>query len=430
MAVNSPEKTMKAPSAGLPTTRQSRPPNRPSLIGADLASVVTSWGEPTYRARQIAHWIYRENVFDPLAMTGLPIRLRQRLAEEFEPFPLRLVDERTADHGLTTKALLELTDGSMIEAVLMRYDATSSGRARRTVCVSSQVGCAVGCPFCATGLLGLKRHLSASEIVAQILYFARRTRGEGDLEPITNVVLMGEGEPLANFRNVRSAVELLNDPNAVGLGARRVTISTSGLAPRIRELAELPHQVGLAVSLHAPTDELRNRLVPINRKYPIADVMEACQAYIRLTGRRVSFEYAMMDGVNDSLEQAESLAQLLKGMLAHVNLIPLNLVEGSPFLPTSRAKINAFQRVLLERRVSCTVRATRGDDIDGACGQLRARVTEPTNRPVGQLVPGDSTRPRTSFRPISDRVADQSPDRRHQSRTRPSRSRPERPLPK
>ena len=385
---------------------------RPSLIGANLAPLLSLWGEPAYRQRQIARWVYGESVFDPLAMGDFPVRLRQRLVEEIEPFPLKLVDERSADHGQTTKALLELADGNLIESVLMRYPASSRGRARRTVCVSSQVGCAVGCPFCATGLLGLKRHLTASEIVAQVLYFARRTREEADDAGITNVVLMGEGEPLANFRQVWSAIEILNDPNAVGLGARRVTISTSGLAPRIRELAELPLQVGLAVSLHAATDELRDRLVPINRKYPIAEVLEACQAYILASGRRVSFEYAMMADVNDSREQAETLASLLDGMLAHVNLIPLNLVEGSPFLPTSRSKINAFQRVLLDRGQSCTVRATRGDVIDGACGQLRARVTETTNPPVGRPGPTDSAQSRISSRSTSDRIAAQLPHHR------------------
>jgi 23S rRNA (adenine2503-C2)-methyltransferase len=370
------------PESSANASRPARPPrivkpSRPGLVGTDLADLLTAWGEPAYRRRQIARWVYGEYVFDPMAMVDLPLRLRQRLADEVEPFPMEVVDERSADRGQTTKALLKLADGSLVESVLMRYPATTRGRARRTVCVSSQVGCAVGCPFCATGLLGLKRHLTAAEIVAQVLYFARRSRDEGGEDArITNVVLMGEGEPLANFRNVWSAIEILNDPNAVGLGARRVTVSTSGLVPRIRELAELPLQVGLAVSLHAPTDDLRDRLVPINRKYRIADLIEACYAYVLASGRRVSFEYAMMRDVNDSFEQADILADLLEGLLSHVNLIPLNLVEGSPFLPTSRANINAFQRVLLDRGVSCTVRATRGDDIDGACGQLRARAKD------------------------------------------------------
>jgi 23S rRNA (adenine2503-C2)-methyltransferase len=255
----------------------------------------------------------------------------------------------------------------------MRYPETSRGRARNTVCVSSQVGCAVGCPFCATGRLGLKRHLKADEIVAQILYFARFIREtDGPEARITNVVFMGEGEPLANFRHVWRAVEILNDPDAVGLGARRVTISTSGLVPRIQELADKSLQVGLAISLHAPTDELRDRLVPVNRKYPIAALLDACRSYAASTGCRVSFEYAMMRDVNDSLDQAALLASHLEAFPSHVNLIPLNHVDGSPFEPTPRRQIDAFQGVLRQRGVSCTVRSTRGDDIDGACGQLKA----------------------------------------------------------
>ncbi len=350
-------------------------PAKPVLIGADLDALLTGWDEPPYRARQLARWLYQEYVFDPAAMLDLPLRLRERLAAETIPFPLELVQERSADRGLTTKALLRLADGSLIETVLMRYPSTSRGRARRTVCVSSQVGCAVGCPFCATGLLGLKRHLTAAEIVAQVLYVARRVREiEGAEARLTNVVLMGEGEPLANFRNVWKAIELLHDPGAVGLGARRVTVSTSGLAPRIRELAEKPLPVGLAVSLHAPTDDLRDRLVPVNRKYKLAEVLEACRAYVAATNRRISFEYALMRDVNDRAEQAELLARLLSGLLAHVNLIPLNRVEGSPFQPSPWQRIEAFQQVIQRHGISCTVRSTRGDAIDGACGQLSARV--------------------------------------------------------
>jgi 23S rRNA (adenine2503-C2)-methyltransferase len=224
-------------------------------------------------------------------------------------------------------------------------------------------------------LLGLQRQLTAAEIVGQVLYFARRARDlDGPDSPLTNVVLMGEGEPLANFHNVKRAIEILNHPELVALGARRVTVSTSGLAPRIHDLAtELP-QVGLAVSLHAPTDELRNRLVPVNRKYPVAAVLDACRAYVAATHRRVSFEYAMMRGVNDKLDQAEELARILSGLLCHVNLIPLNEVDGSPFHPTPRSQIIAFQSVLRQRGIPCTIRVTRGDDIEGACGQLRATV--------------------------------------------------------
>lgn len=351
------------------------------MAAADLRALFEAWGEPGYRARQVARWLYQQFVFDPFEMRDLPLRLRERLATETIALPLEAVTERSADEGLTHKALLRLSDGSLVESVLMRYPARDRSRSRRTVCVSSQVGCAVGCPFCATGLLGLKRNLTPGEIVGQVLYFARRLREiEGDGANLTNVVLMGEGEPLANFRNVWRAIEILNAPDGVGLGARRVTISTSGLAPRIRELAAKPLQVGLAVSLHAPTDDLRNRLVPVNRRYSIAEVIDACRAYVSATRRRVSFEYAMMRDVNDSLEQARQVAALLDGLLAHVNLIPLNHVDGSPFEPSPWSRILAFQRVIQERGISCTVRSERGNDIEGACGQLRARAADTISR--------------------------------------------------
>ncbi len=345
------------------------------MSAAELRRLVESWGESGYRARQLGRWLYQEFVFDPSEMRDLPLRLRERLAAETVVFPLEAMTEHAADGGLTHKALLRLSDGSLVECVLMRYPASDRSRARRTVCISSQVGCAVGCPFCATGLIGLKRNLTTAEIVAQVLYFARRlVEIEGVGAKVTNVVLMGEGEPLANFRNVWRAIETLNAPDGVGLGARRVTISTSGLAPRIRELATMPLQVGLAVSLHAPTDDLRDRLVPVNRKYRISEVIDACRAYAAATHRRVSFEYAMMRDVNDSLEQARQVADLLDGLLAHVNLIPLNHVDGSPFQPSPWSRIQAFQRAIQERGISCTVRSERGDEIAGACGQLRAQT--------------------------------------------------------
>jgi len=352
--------------------------SRPRLVGLttnDLRALCESWGEPGYRAGQVARWLYQRFVFDPREMLDLPRRLRERLAAETDTFPLEPVTERATDAGLTRKALFRLADGGRIESVLMRYPENERSRARRTVCISSQVGCAVGCPFCATGMLGLKRNLSPGEIVGQVLHFSRRlVEIEGEGARVTNVVLMGEGEPLANFRNVWQAVEILNASDAVGLGARRVTISTSGLAPRIRELATRPLQVGLAISLHAPTDDLRDRLVPVNRKYKIAEVVDACRAYVAASRRRVSFEYAMMRDVNDSVEQAHQLAGLLDGLLAHVNLIPLNHVDGSPFEPTPWTQILRFQRTIQEHGISCTVRTERGDDISGACGQLHAKV--------------------------------------------------------
>ena len=351
-----------------------------SLIGLnvdELRQLLVDWNQPTYRAAQIARWLYRESVGDVASMTDLPRALRDRIAQELTVSPAQVVVERSADNGMTSKALLRLADGSLVETVLMRYPASDRQRARNTVCVSSQVGCAVGCPFCATGLLGLKRHLTAGEIVSQVVHFNQRLRLiDGPDARVTNVVFMGEGEPLANLRNVWAAIEILNAPDCVGLGARRVTVSTSGLTPRIRELATKPLEIGLAISLHAPTDELRDRLVPVNRKYPIADLIAACREYVAKTNRRVSFEYAMMRDVNDSLEQAEILAKLLDGLLAHVNLIPLNRVDRSPFQPSPWSNILAFQKTIQSSGISCTVRSERGDAIDGACGQLKARLEQ------------------------------------------------------
>jgi 23S rRNA (adenine2503-C2)-methyltransferase len=359
-----------------------RPKKQTELLATDLVALCRAWGEPAYRARQLARWLYTEQVFDPSAMLDLPLTMRERLELEAVPFSLELVVERSADQGRTSKALFKLRDGGSVESVLMRYPESGRTRARRTVCVSSQVGCAVGCPFCATGLLGLKRHLRAAEIVAQVLFFAREVRKtDGPDARITNVVFMGEGEPLANFRNVWRAVECLNAHEGIALGARRVTISTSGLVPRIRELAEKPLQVGLAISLHAPEDGLRDRLVPVNRKYPVAELIDACRDYALKTRRRISFEYAMMRDVNDSLDQAAQLGRLVSGFLSHVNLIPLNRVDGSPFAPTPRRRIEEFQRIVQDIGVSCTIRATRGDDIDGACGQLRAALESATPGP-------------------------------------------------
>jgi 23S rRNA (adenine2503-C2)-methyltransferase len=371
-------------------------PIPPTLVGMNLGEIralLAERGEPVYRANQIARWLYREGVSNANDMSDLPCSLRERLAQEIRISPYEVVVERTADNNLTRKALLRLADGSLVETVLMRYPANDRQRARNTVCVSSQVGCAVGCPFCATGFLGLKRHLTAGEIIGQVIYFNQRLRQlQANDARVTNVVFMGEGEPLANFQNVWSAIELLNAPECVGLGARRVTISTSGLAPRIRELGTKSLEVGLAISLHAPTDDLRNRLVPVNRKYPIAELIDACREYVAQTNRRVSFEYALMRDVNDSIEQARTLARLLDGLLAHVNLIPLNRVEGSPFQPTPWSRMLAFQKTIQASGISCTVRSERGDAIDGACGQLRARLEQsPTanaSSPARRELPG------------------------------------------
>ena len=330
-----------------------------------LRSWIAGQGERSFRARQLFEWIYRALALDFAEMTNLPICLRQTLADVAELRSLQAVDTVTSANGLTSKILFRLRDGETIESVLMYYEG------RHTICVSSQVGCAVGCPFCATGQSGFVRNLSAGEIVGQVLHFARELRDQGSL--VTNVVLMGMGEPLANYEATWRAVEILHDDKGLGLGARRFTVSTVGLVPGIRRLAQEKLAVGLAVSLHAADDVLRDRLVPVNRRHPIGKLMEACREYVRRTGRRISFEYALMEDVNDDPEQARKLGRLLKGLLCHVNLIPLNPTAECRYRPSGRKRVQAFRRVLNRTGVSNTVRLARGIDVQAGCGQLRSR---------------------------------------------------------
>jgi 23S rRNA (adenine2503-C2)-methyltransferase len=274
----------------------------------------------------------------------------------------------------TTKTLFALGDGALVEGVLMGYEATD-GHRRHTVCLSSQVGCALGCTFCATGLQGWARNLDAGEMVEQVLYFARHLRAEG--EHVTNIVYMGMGEPFLNYDEVLRSVRVLTERGGFGLGARHVTISTSGVVPAIRRFAAEGLQVGLAVSLHAPDDALRSRLVPLNRRYPLAELLDSCREYVARTNRRISFEYTMLAGVNDGPEQAEGLARLLGGMLCHVNLIPWNPVEGMPYQPSPPAAIAAFREYLAVRGLPVSVRDTKGSRISAACGQLRTATIRP-----------------------------------------------------
>jgi len=330
-----------------------------------LTSWVNSLGEPAYRADQLFGWIYRSLVDDFDAMTNLPVNWRQQLEELAVIQSLQPLDTIVSENGLTSKTLFELRDGETIETVLMRYEG------RRTVCVSSQVGCAIGCPFCATGQSGFARNLSSGEIVDQVLHFARQLK-EQDLS-VTNVVLMGMGEPLANYDATWGAIEILNDQRGFGLGSRRFTVSTAGLVPGIAQLAQERLSVGLAVSLHAADNALRDRLVPLNRRYPLSDLITVCRQYAAQTGRRVTFEYALINDINDSPSQAEELGQLLRGELCHVNLIPLNPTEECEYQPSSRARVLAFRRVLNRMGIPNTLRLERGMDIKAGCGQLRSR---------------------------------------------------------
>lgn len=345
------------------------------LTYGEVQALLTSWGESRFRADQLWRWLYASLAADWEQMTNLPAGLRQRLVAETILSPLAAVACQESASGQTRKVLFRLRDGETIESVLMRYTD------RRTACISTQVGCGMGCPFCATGQGGLVRNLSAGEIAGQVLHLARQVKeaegrrrgGAEQAHPIGNVVLMGMGEPLANYAATLRAIETLADPRGYNLGARRFTVSTVGLAPGIRRLAGEALPVNLAVSLHAADDGLRDQLVPINRRYPLAELMAAVRHYVDMTRRRVSIEYALIDNVNDAPEQAHGLAHLLEGLLCHVNLIPLNPTPGSPWQPSPRERVDAFQAALEATGVPVTVRMRRGIDIEAGCGQLRRR---------------------------------------------------------
>ena len=353
----------------------------PSLYDLSLPELearVVALGEAPYRARQVAEWAYRRLARSYDEMKNVPAKLRASLSEEF-PFPaLQTITELTSDDGLTRKRLIRLEDGKLIESVLMLYDPRSDSRGRATVCVSSQAGCAMGCVFCATGQGGFERNLTTGEILAQITGFAREQIDTGG-QPLTNVVFMGMGEPLANLPAVLPAVETLNATDGIGMAARHITISTVGLVPGILKLADLPLQVGLAVSLHAPDEELRERLIPTAHRFPLPEIIAACREYIARTRRRVTFEYCLMDRVNDAPEQARALGNLLGDMLCHVNLIPVNPTPDGAISRPSRNRTLAFQHELAAQGVPCTVRVEKGVEISAACGQLRA---EPVALPL------------------------------------------------
>jgi 23S rRNA (adenine2503-C2)-methyltransferase len=337
-------------------------PSRYDLARDALADLLD--GEPRYRVDQVWDGLYRQ-LAEPAGLTGLPKALRSRLDAEL-PTALAPVAESTDRHGDTVKWLFELDDGARVETVLMHY------RDRTTVCVSSQAGCAMGCGFCATGQAGFRRQLTTGEIVEQVVLAARRARHGG--RRLGNVVFMGMGEPLANYDRVWPAVERLH--HDLGLSARHLTLSTVGLVPGIRRLAGEGLPVNLAVSLHAANDGLRDELVPVNRRYPLSVLVGACADYLRAKGRRLSFEWALIDGTNDRPSDARELAELARTLPlpAHVNLIPLNPTPGYPTRGTPREGVEHFRRLLAGLGVNATVRRNRGTDIDAACGQLAARV--------------------------------------------------------
>lgn len=346
----------------------------------ELHDLLARWNEPAYRAKQIWKGLYQHLYDKPEQFTSLPKSLREKMAQRLTFSPFKVKTFLDSSDGFTCKTLFELPDQNLIEAVLMRYGdpadnpeivPSPTGRGaknRRTLCISTQAGCAMGCAFCATGQMGFNRHLTSGEIVAQVLYYARILKDVN--ETVTNVVLMGMGEPFHNYENTMKAIDRLNDPDGFNFGARRFTISTVGLVPQIRRFADEKRQVNLAISLHAADDDERLAIMPVNRRYKIEDVLEACRYYVEKTGRRVTFEWALIHGVNDMPEVARRLASRLKGLLCHVNAIPLNPTAGYEGRATDRSRAAAFKEVLEQAGIPCTIRMRRGIDIQAGCGQL------------------------------------------------------------
>jgi len=361
-----------------------------SLTRDELEAQFKSWKQPAYRVTQLLEWLYVRRIATWEAMTNLPKPLREKLQQSFSLHCLELVRKQGA-HDTTQKFLWKLADGALIESVLIPANPALYGEAsdRHTLCISTQVGCAYGCKFCASGLDGWKRNLAPDEIVEQVLAVERLlsspvSSSSSKEKPMTgtrtttrmidNVVVMGMGEPLANYEHLLKALKILNAPWGGGIGARKITISTSGLAPQIRRLAAEPLQFRLAISLHGATDEVRNRIMPVNRKYPLKELIAACEQYQIQKGRMLTFEYILIAGVNDSVAQAAPLAALAKKLFAKVNLIPYNKVEGLQWERPDEMVCEAFLRALEKQKVTATLRREKGHDIDAACGQLRLKT--------------------------------------------------------
>lgn len=338
-----------------------------SLLFNELQEELQKLGEPSYRAGQIAEWLYKKRVKSFDEMTDLSRDLRAQLANQFAFSKMEIV-RVLGSHDTTRKFLFRLSDGNLIESVLIPASPALYGGSsdRRTICLSTQVGCAYGCGFCASGLEGFSRNLRPNEIIDQIIAIESASG-----EKIDNIVFMGMGEPLANFSNVTRAIRIINAPWALGIGARHITISTSGLAPQIKKLADEPLQIRLALSLHAATDEVRNQIMPINRKYNIETLLSACDYYAGRKKQRLTFEYILIAGVNDSDDQAHLLARHASRLFAKVNLIPYNTVEDLPWSRPSRKRQEKFLSILRAHEIPATLRREKGHDIDAACGQLR-----------------------------------------------------------
>lgn len=330
----------------------------------EISRVLADMGQPAFRGKQVFTWLHRGvRSFDE--MSNLSKSLRQQLAQDYTISVPTVARKQESRLDGTIKYLWELPDGNCIETVLMQYHHGN------TVCISSQVGCRMGCAFCASTIGGLVRRLEPYEMLDEVLF----TQVDSGL-PISHIVLMGIGEPLDNFDNVMRFLELVNSPEGMNISMRHISLSTCGLVPKIDELAKRKLQLTLSVSLHAPNDEVRDRIMPVNKAYPSEELLAACRRYYQATSRRISFEYAMIDGVNDRPEDAKELLRRLKGLPAHFNLIPLNHVEESPLKPSTRAAVAAFQKILEDGGVTATVRRTLGGDIDASCGQLRRKYNQ------------------------------------------------------
>ena len=338
--------------------------NLKSLTLPELTATVKELGLPAFRGKQIYTWLHK-GVRSYDEMTNLSKSLRDQLEEKFPIHPPKVVRKQESSRDGTIKYLWELQDGNCVETVLMRYHYGN------TVCISTEVGCAMGCAFCASTLGGLVRRLEPYEMLDQVLF----TQLDSGL-PVSHIVLMGIGEPLDNFDNVIRFLELVNSPEGMNISMRHISLSTCGLVPKIDKLAERKLQISLAISLHGPNDEIRSRIMPVNKAYPLDQLIPACRRYYAATSRRLHFEYAMIDGVNDRECDARELLKLLKGLPAHVNMIPLNHVEESPLKPSSKAAVAKFQKILEDGGITATVRRTLGGDIDASCGQLRRKYTQ------------------------------------------------------
>ena len=338
--------------------------NLKSMTQPEIGAVLKELGQPAFRAKQVYTWLHK-GVRSYDEMTNLPKGLRDVLSEKYPIHPPKVVRKQESARDGTIKYLWELADGNCVETVLMRYHYGN------TVCISTQVGCRMGCAFCASTIGGRVRSLEPYEMLDEVLF----TQVDSGL-PVSHIVLMGIGEPLDNFDNVMRFLELVNSEDGMNISMRHISLSTCGLVPKIDELAEKKLQISLAISLHGPNNEIRDKIMPVNKAYPIDVLLEACRRYYAATSRRIHFEYAMIDGVNDSRENAKELLRRLKGLPAHVNLIPLNHVEESPLKPSSKSAVAAFQKILEDGGVTATVRRTLGGDIDASCGQLRRKYTK------------------------------------------------------